>query len=217
MTDLEFDLEFSRLEVVFNGGLNLPVPVRLEYHEVFRHLSLAEFHSAVSLKLKTFQPTYAEKFPSIAALLDTVADIRKSAEADAASNRYDAPHEGAMDYCQLCHNQGFYLGDDDAAHPCQCHQGQIIWASWRVPVSDPDRRSKIDDLLADMPPSKGPVRGLREKDKNGRWQDNTEEHGRKMGLLSMEIAMRRRLRDRNDALAADVKETIRRIEGGEEI
>jgi hypothetical protein len=217
MHDDDFYLEFSRLEVVFNGGMILSAPVRTEYREVFRHLSLEEFHSLMSLELKTFQPTYAEKFPSIAVLLDQLAQIRKSAQMDAASNRYDAPHEGAMDYCQRCHNQGFYLGDDDAAHPCVCHQGQVIWASWRVPVSDPDRRSKIDDLLADMPQSRGPVRGLREKDKNGRWQDNAEEHDRKMSILRMEIAMRSRLRDTNDRLAADVKETMRRIEGGEEL
>jgi hypothetical protein len=217
MTDLEFNLEFSRLEVVFNGGMALADPARLEYYEVFRHLSLEEFHSVVSLELKTFQPTYAEKFPSIAVLLDQLAQIRKSAQMDAASNRYDAPHEGAVDYCQRCHNQGFYLGDDDAAHPCVCHQGQVIWASWQVPVSDPDRRAKIDDLLAGLSPSKGPVRGLREKDKNGRWQDNAEEHDRKMSLLRMEIAMRRRLRATNDRLKADVKETMRRIEGGEEL
>jgi hypothetical protein len=193
MTNQEFLLSMARLEVMFNRGTELAPAVRSEYHSVFRYCAAEDFRAAVDLVIKSFRASFDEKFPSVALLISTVVAIRE-ANASASMRQTEEPPEDQFGYCQACRNSGLVLGDDNVARPCVCPKGRVMTASLRVNLSDPDRASKIDSILAELPFSAGPVRGLREKGPDGMWRDTDEEHGRKISAARFRNAAYERLR-----------------------
>jgi hypothetical protein len=199
MTYEQFSHDFIRLEVLFNEGRTLEAARRNEYYDALRYYDPADLTAAVNFIARRFHPVYNERFPSIATVMEAIFSIK-----EASLQPFDAEPEidpGALDFCQRCHNRGFYLGEDDVAHPCVCEKGRLCRAAWGVPIHEPDRQAKIQAALDRLPPSAGPVRGLQEKVK-GIWQDTDDEHGWKCVALQLRYELMRRRRKRQEEAGA---------------
>jgi len=170
----EFDRIMKRLEKMFNQGEELKGDVRLEYLDTLRFLDALLFEEAVRLVVETFRPYQAEPFPSLATIQDAVTLIRIE------DKIYGDKGERELDYCQLCQNTGIYLADDGIARTCRCEKGRLKRASWAIDSGARKRQERIQEALDKLPPSKGPVRGLMEKNALGFWEPNAIEHERWM-------------------------------------
>lgn len=172
MTVPEFDKGMARLERIFNQGAELQGEVRMEYLEALRFLESAMFEAAVGVVIETFKPFPSESFPSPSTIQEAVRIVQ--AERDIPGR--DDPDTRALDFCQLCHNTGMYFAPNNMARACRCEKGRLRRASWVVPVGARKREAKIQDILDKLPESKGPVRGLEEKNAMGFWEPTREEH-----------------------------------------
>jgi hypothetical protein len=176
----EFHVGMSRLEKMFNGCLELGTEVRDEYYQALQYVRGVVFRDAVQYVVETFKPFPSEPFPSVATIEDAIVRTRESAGEEAGwdTRRQAPPDNRVLDYCQRCDNIGLYLGDDGLAHICVCEKGRLKRASWGVEAFARKREEKIQKALAKIPPSSGPVCGLREWNPLGFWEDTQEEHDR---------------------------------------
>jgi hypothetical protein len=180
MTLEEFDKGMRRIEAVFNRGKELQGDARGEYIEALRYLEAPVFDAAVTMVIETFKPWKEEPFPSPFTIQDAVTMAQSEDAIFGPRRERGAPNSSAADFCQLCENRGLYLADDGMAHFCRCEKGRIKRASWDIPYGARKRDARIEEALDNLSPSKGPVRGLMEKNALGFWEPNMVEHERRM-------------------------------------
>ena len=176
MTLDEFDKGMRRLEAVFNHGKELQGDARGEYIEALRFLEAPAFDAAVTMVIETFKPFPSESFPAPTTIQDAVTMIQSENGIYKARRERGAPDTTAADFCQRCQNTGLRLGEDGKCHPCQCEKGRMKRASWPIAHGARRREARIQEALDKLPPSKGPVRGLMEKNALGFWESNAVEH-----------------------------------------
>lgn len=186
MTLDEFDKGMKRLEAIFNHGKELQGDARGEYIEMLRFLEAPAFDAAVTIVIETFKPFPSESFPSPVTIQDAVTMARSEDQVSWSRER-GAPDTSILEFCQLCRNLGIYLAFDGQARICKCEKGRIKQASWDVPYGARKREAKIQDELDKLPPSKGPVHGLMEKNAMGFWESNAVEHERWCAAKRREI------------------------------
>jgi len=208
MTLDEFDKGMRRLEAVFNHSKELQGDARGEYIEALRFLEAPAFDAAVTMVIETFKPWKEEPFPSPFTIQDAVT-MAQSEDAIFGSRRErGAPDSSAADYCQRCQNSGLFLGADGESHICQCEKGRMKRASWDIPYGVRKREARIQDELDKLPSSKGPVRGLMEKNALGFWEANAIEHERWCAAKRKQIEEIKRRREEGDERRRSEKKTI---------
>lgn len=186
MTLDDFDKGMARLERMFNRATALADDVRLEYLHALRFLEAPAFEAAITMVIETFKPFPSEPFPSLFTVQDAVTMAQSDDQVSWLGQR-GAPDASAADFCQLCRNRGLYLAPDDKAHFCRCERGRLRRASWDVPYGARKREAKVQDALDKLPPSKGPVHDLQEKNGLGFWEDTQGEHDRWMAAKRIKI------------------------------
>jgi hypothetical protein len=189
MTFDEFETGISRLEKIFNAGLQIDAELRLEYFEALKYVRADVYREAVQLIVETFRPFPSEPFPAISTIDSAILETRESAGAEAGweARRQSPLDTRTSDYCQRCGQVGFYLADDGLAHFCACEKGRLKRVSWRIDAHARKRAEKIQKALEKLPPSLGPVRGLHEWNPLGFWELNVMEHERFMVAKRAEI------------------------------
>jgi hypothetical protein len=199
----------SRMERMFNRGLQLKEATRTEYYRGLLYEDPDLFDDAVKGILETFKPFPSEPFPSLATI--KIAILRMVEETEGESGGFHDMAE--LDFCQQCRNSGFYLGQDGQAHFCICDKGRYRKAAWGV-RGGTNRQERVQRTLDKLPASKGgPVRGLLEKNPNGFWELTAEEHEKWMTAKRAEIAeMDARIKDRPSRKKGAVPpESIKRL------
>jgi hypothetical protein len=178
-----FDYQMRRLEEVFKGGVELPV--RGEYWQALHYVEDDVFEKAVNYVMTSFKPFPSEPFPSIATLESAVIDMKEEGmdEVYEPERNIETPDYSILDFCQKCNNAGIYIWADGLSHFCQCEKGRLKQAAWDVEPAHSNwekkkRDEKIQRNLARLPPSLGPVRGIKEWNSLGFWEDTKEEHDR---------------------------------------
>jgi hypothetical protein len=172
----EFDKGMRRLEAVFNHGKELQGDARGEYIEALRFLGAGEFEEAMTMVIATFKPFPSEPFPSVFTIQDAVTMIQSENGIYKARRERGATDTAAADFCQRCQNSGLHVGADGQAQACQCERGRMKRASWPIGHGTRRREARIQEVLDKLPSSKGPVRGLMEKNALGFWESNAVEH-----------------------------------------
>ena len=185
-----FAEQMIRLEVMFNGGVELAPKKRDEYFRALMYVETEVFSDAVDYVLETFKPYGSEPFPSPSVLESAVIEVRSETgeEANREARGYPPAYLSKLDYCQRCHNIGLYLAEDGQAQFCQCEKGRIKRVSWEIPYGVRKRDERIQKALEKVPPSHGPVHGLHEWNPLGFWEDTQEEHDRWMAAKREQIA-----------------------------
>lgn len=178
-----FDYQMRRLEEVFKAGVELPA--RGEYWQALHYVEDDVFEKAVDYVMTSFKPFPSEPFPSIATLESAVIDMKEEdmGELYEPEKNTEMPDYTALDFCQRCNNAGIYIWADGLSHFCQCEKGRLKQAAWNVEPAHSNwekkkRDEKIQQNLARLPPSAGPVRGIKEWNPLGFWEDTKEEHDR---------------------------------------
>jgi len=178
-----FDYQMRRLEEVFKGGIELPT--RGEYWQALHYVDDDVFEKAVDYVMTSFKPFPSEPFPSIATLESAVIDMKEEGMDEAYEPETEAPPPdySAIDFCQRCGNAGIYIGEDGQSHFCQCEKGRLKRAAWNVEPAHSNwekkkRDERIQRNLARLPTSAGPVRGIKEWNPLGFWEDTQQEHDR---------------------------------------
>jgi hypothetical protein len=160
----EFEAGILRLEKIFNRSFQIDAELRAEYFEAFRYVNSIVFRDAVQFVVETFRPFPSEPFPAISTIEAAIMETRETASTEAGweTRRQPPPDTRVLDYCQRCGQAGIHLGDDGQAHFCICEKGRIKRASWGIDYHARKRDEKIQKALEKLPPSRGPVRGLKE-------------------------------------------------------
>lgn len=178
----QFAVAISKLETLFNQGVQLDEAVRMQYYEALKYVSVALFQDAIIYIRDTFKPFPSEPFPSIATIQLAIIEVSEEKKED---RQADAIAE--FEYCQKCDNFGLYIDADGQARFCVCEHGRLKKACWNVSFGERKRDEKIEKALKRLPKSQGPVRGLKELNPLGFWEDTQEEHDRWMAAKQVEI------------------------------
>jgi hypothetical protein len=222
-----FAEQMIRLEVMFNNNVELAPSRRDEYFRALMYVEAQVFHEAVDYVLETFKPFGVEPFPSISVLEAAVIEVHLEAGEETRREAWGYPpaYPSRSDYCQRCDNIGLYLREDGQARFCQCEKGRMKRASWHIESGVRKREDKIQKVLEKLPPSRGPVRGLHERNPLGFWEDTKEEYDRWMADKRKEIEESKRRREEFEekrkqekkvlpsrGLQELVKETLRQVD-----
>ena len=218
MTKHQFDEGMSRLERMFNHGLQLKDDVRKEYYTGLIYEDGPSFDDVVKGILETFKPFPTEPFPSLATI--KIAILKMAEEAEGRAEEFHDTSE--LDFCQRCHNNGFFMDLEDVAHFCTCEKGRYRKAAWSVQGST-NRQERIQKALDKTPASEGPIRGLMEKNEHGFWEATEEEHNKwcdneRAKIAQMDEAIQRRAAGgkrvvTTDSLKRIVAEQIQQVKG----
>ena len=184
-----FAEQMIRLEVMFNGGVELVPNRRDEYFRALMYVETEVFSDAVDYVLETFKPYGSEPFPSPSVLESAVIEVRSETgeEASREARDYSPTYLSKLDYCQRCDNLGLYLAEDGQARFCRCEKGRIKRVSWHIEPGVRKREERIQKALEKLPSSQGPVHGLHEWNLLGFWEDIQEEYDRWMAAKKEEI------------------------------
>lgn len=198
MTLRIFNAGLGRLERIFNRGTSLEKAVRTEYFTALCYEKPRIFDDAIQVVIETFKPYPSEPFPSVAtikiATLGVVDETEDETGREAGIPQSKETRE--LDYCDQCRNSGLFLNLEGTARFCDCEKGRLRQAAWGVRSGDHKRQEKIQRTLDRLPPSAGPVHGLREQNPAGFWELTKEEHEKWMTAKRAEIAeMDARIKD----------------------
>jgi len=93
------------------------------------------------------------------------------------------------DFCQKCNNSGLFL-EDNTAHFCVCRKGRYRQAAWGIPtdIKPAKKEDLIEKAMRKLPHAELPVRGLKEKNELGFWEDTQEQHDLWMAKKRKELA-----------------------------
>jgi len=183
-----FNAGLGRLERIFNRGISLEKAVRTEYFTALCYEKPRIFDDAIQAVIETFKPYPSEPFPSVATIKIATLGVVDEDEDETGRETGIPQSKEILDYCDQCRNQGLYLGPEGTAHFCDCEKGRLRQAAWGVRSGDSKRQEKIQRALDRLPPSSGPVHGLRERNPAGFWELTKEEHEKWMTAKRAEIA-----------------------------
>ena len=183
MRESTFKEQVGRIEALFERKLD--AGILAEYWRALHYVEDEVFEKAVDFVMTSFKPFPSEPFPSIATLESAVIDMKEEGmdEVYEPERSTEPPDYSILDFCQRCNNVGIYIWADGLSHFCQCEKGRLKQASWNVEPAHSNwekkkRDEKIQRNLARLPPSLGPVHGIKEWNPLGFWEDTQEEHDR---------------------------------------
>lgn len=213
MNERVFKDQVGRMEALFQQKLT--AGVLAEYWRALHYVEDEVFEKAVDYVMISFKPFPSEPFPSIASLESAVIDMKEEdmGELYEPGREAQPPDYSALDFCQRCNNAGIYIWADGRSHFCQCEKGRLKLASWNVePAHSNWEKKKRDERiqlnLVKLPPSAGPVRGIKEWNPLGFWEDTQAEHDRWCAAKRKQIEDIKRRREEFEEKRRQEKRTI---------
>jgi len=175
MTRTEFTKSFSLLESAFGQQ---GAERRQFYFRQFEHVQLWAFDRAMRRIVDIRDDGYG--FPLVAEINTAIDEVQR------ARSQADEADMGAREFCQRCSNLGLYQTERGTAAACGCQAGRLKQARLILGLSA--RRIEIEEYTkTKLPPPSPPVRGLKERNPLGFWEDTQEEHDRWMAAKRAEI------------------------------
>lgn len=170
-----FAKQIGRLEKLFNKGQELDPAVQTEYYNVLKMFYPADLSRAIDIVIQNHRPYPNHVFPSLSLILEHLEDIIREKKE---KGRDEMASVEASDYCAQCNNVGYYLNDEGLAAICSCSHGALKQA--RIKLGNLAKEVEVQTLAKKLGDKSPPVRGNKEWNSLGFWEDTKEEHDKWM-------------------------------------